>query len=67
MMSKRIAAPDSSICVACGACIKVCPREAIRIFKGCCAIVDIEKCIGCGKCEKICPAGCITVKDREEI
>ena len=46
MMSKRIAAPDSSICVACGACIKVCPREAISIFKGCCAIVDIEKTEG---------------------
>ena len=50
-------------CVACGACVKVCPREAIAVWKGCFAAVDSEKCIGCGKCAKTCPAGCITIKD----
>lgn len=46
-------------CVACGTCVKVCPREAITIFHGCYAEVDLEKCIGCGLCEKACPAGVI--------
>lgn len=46
-------------CVACGTCVKMCPREAITIFHGCYAKVDLEKCIGCGICEKSCPAGAI--------
>ncbi len=44
-------------CIACGVCMKVCPREAITIYHGCYAKVDLEKCIGCGLCEKACPAG----------
>lgn len=44
-------------CVACGVCVKVCPKDAISIYKGCYAVVDEEHCIGCGICEKNCPAG----------
>lgn len=44
-------------CVACGVCVKVCPKDAISIYKGCYAVVDDEQCIGCGICEKNCPAG----------
>lgn len=44
-------------CVACGVCVKVCPKDAISIYKGCYAVVDEEQCIGCGICEKNCPAG----------
>lgn len=44
-------------CVACGVCMKVCPREAITIYKGVYAIVNDDLCIGCGLCEKACPAG----------
>ena len=44
-------------CVACGVCVKVCPKDAISIYKGCYAVVDEGQCIGCGICEKNCPAG----------
>lgn len=44
-------------CVACGVCVKVCPKDAISIYKGCYAVVDEDLCIGCGICEKNCPAG----------
>lgn len=44
-------------CVACGVCVKVCPKDAISIYKGCYAVVDEEQCIGCGICENNCPAG----------
>lgn len=44
-------------CVACGVCVKVCPKDAISIYKECYAVVDEEQCIGCGICEKSCPAG----------
>lgn len=44
-------------CVACGVCMKACPKNAISIYKGCYAVVDENLCIGCGICEKNCPAG----------
>lgn len=65
MLSKRYAEVNKDICVACGACTKVCPRNAIQIWKGCYAEVDEAVCIGCGICAKTCPAGCITVKERQ--
>ncbi|MGI6014292.1 MAG: 4Fe-4S binding protein [Oscillospiraceae bacterium] len=52
-------------CVACGCCVKVCPRNAIQIHLGAIAQVDSEKCVGCGKCEKVCPAAIITISERE--
>ena len=64
MASKKFAEAEKSICVACGACRKECPREAISIWKGCYAQIDKEVCVGCGMCEKVCPAGCITIKER---
>ena len=52
-------------CVACGSCVKVCPRNAMHIAFGYSAKVDSEKCIGCGKCVKICPAAVISLCERE--
>lgn len=65
---RRCAMVDQSACVACGCCVKVCPKAAISIFKGVYAWVDDSLCIGCGKCQKVCPASVITVevKEREE-
>ena len=63
---KKLAVADKNICVACGACMKACPREAIKIHRGCYAIVDEAKCVGCGLCGNACPAGCIIVKERSE-
>ena len=63
---KRKATVNLSICVACGACAKVCPKEAISVWKGCYARVAEETCVGCGLCAKTCPAGCIALKERSE-
>ena len=63
-MAKKIALINKNICVACGACAKVCPKESISIWHGCYAVVNAEKCVGCGLCAKTCPAGCITIKER---
>lgn len=60
-ITKRKAAVNRDICVACGACVKVCPKNAVSVWRGCFAKVDTEICVGCGMCAKICPAGCITV------
>lgn len=66
MASKRYANVNKKRCVACGACMKECPRSAISIWKGCYAVIDKEACVGCGKCANICPAGSIELLQREE-
>ena len=50
-------------CVACGCCVKVCPKGAISVKKGLFAVVDIEKCIGCSLCAKECPADIIQMRE----
>ena len=64
MKSKKTAQVDN-LCVACGACIKVCPFSAISITDGIKARVDLKKCVGCGKCSKTCPASVIEIVARE--
>ena len=61
---KKCAIVDRSVCVACGACVKSCPKGAISIHRGCYAVVS-EQCVGCGLCGKTCPAGCISVQEKE--
>jgi formate hydrogenlyase subunit 6/NADH:ubiquinone oxidoreductase subunit I len=58
-MAKRKAQVDRQSCVACGCCVKVCPKDAVSVFRGMYAWVDETKCIGCGKCAKACPADVI--------
>lgn len=64
---KKIAVADKRICVACGACMKACPKDAITIHRGCYARMDESRCAGCGLCAKTCPAGCITVRERSGV
>ncbi|MBQ8642413.1 MAG: 4Fe-4S binding protein [Clostridia bacterium] len=66
-MARKYAAAERKVCAACGVCVKTCPREAIMIHKGCYAVIDGTKCIGCGKCAESCPAGCIFLKEREQV
>ena len=45
-------------CVGCGACVNVCPVEAISMKDGK-AVINQEKCIKCGKCLTVCPQDAI--------
>ena len=56
---------DTKYCVACGACEKNCPINAISIYKGIYAKVNFDKCVGCSKCANICPASTIEIKGVE--
>jgi formate hydrogenlyase subunit 6/NADH:ubiquinone oxidoreductase subunit I len=58
--NRRRAQIDRNQCVACGCCVKVCPMNAIEVYRGLYAQVN-EKCVGCGKCAKECPASIITI------
>lgn len=62
---KRKAFVDSSLCVACGCCVKVCPLNAIQIFRGSVATVHLGRCVGCGRCAKECPASVIEIQEVE--
>lgn len=52
-------------CVACGCCMKVCPKKAIQIEQGVFAVVALDKCVGCGLCAKECPASVINITEVE--
>ncbi|WP_054740151.1 4Fe-4S binding protein [Cellulosilyticum ruminicola] len=66
-MAKRYAEVNKNRCVACGECMYVCLKGAIKIIHGRYALSNSDKCIGCGLCEKSCPAGCITMMHREQV
>ena len=60
---RRKAHIDQAHCVACGSCVKVCPRGALTVPHGITAKVDGARCVGCGLCAKECPASVITIKE----
>lgn len=66
MVMKKHAVVDRSVCVACGACAKACPKGAIAVYRGCYAVVEDAKCVGCGLCGRTCPAGCVRLEERGE-
>ena len=60
---RRKAAVNQNDCVACGCCVKVCPLNAISVFRGIAAKVNPERCVGCGKCARECPASVIEIRE----
>ena len=49
---------NADLCTGCGACIDVCPMEAIIMEDGI-AKIDEEKCSNCRVCEDECPVEAI--------
>ncbi len=62
LKQQRKAKINTEQCVACGSCIRVCPRNAVAIPRGIFALVDEKLCVGCGKCVKECPASVIRLE-----
>ena len=63
-MAKRMASVDKKRCVVCGVCENTCPLAAVKVHRGCYAVVEETLCVGCGKCARFCPVGCIEMKER---
>ncbi len=52
---------DPNKCVGCGACVSVCPVQAISM-EGDKAKVDPNKCVDCGACVSACPVQAISME-----
>ena len=63
--SIRKAQVEQKDCVACGCCLKVCPRDAIVIHRGLYAKIDESVWVGCRKCAVECPASVIRIVEVE--
>lgn len=59
MHTEEKPAINEDMCVACGACIRYCPQEAIAFNKRKKAQIDYDKCIGCGQCLVSCHYGAV--------
>lgn len=53
---------DSTKCIGCGACKRVCPQDAISGEKKMAHHIDNIKCIKCGACYEKCKFGAISIK-----
>ena len=57
---------DTSLCNACGACVKACSFEALSL-NDTSAELDWEKCMGCGVCVSKCPEDAVSlVRDEKK-
>jgi Fe-S-cluster-containing hydrogenase component 2 len=51
---------DETVCTGCGACVEVCPPQALAM-KHEKALLEEEFCEQCGFCVTECPAGAIRI------
>ena len=52
---------DKETCTGCGACVEICPVEAIEVQDNI-AVVNNDECVDCGSCESECPVEAIKVE-----
>jgi Nif-specific ferredoxin III len=71
-----VEAIDPKVCIGCGRCFKVCPRDVLTLqdrgddevdddwddedAKAMMVVKDPMDCIGCGACGRTCPKGCFS-------
>uniref|UniRef100_A0A7C2SKR8 4Fe-4S dicluster domain-containing protein n=2 Tax=Archaeoglobus fulgidus TaxID=2234 RepID=A0A7C2SKR8_ARCFL len=52
---------DEEKCVHCGACVSICPTEAIYISSDKKVAIRTENCVHCGACVKVCPTKALSL------
>ena len=52
---------DKNKCISCGACVSVCPVEAIKFGADSKPVIDPNICVKCGACENTCPVEAIKI------
>ncbi|RLI92516.1 MAG: [Fe-S]-binding protein [Candidatus Altiarchaeales archaeon] len=61
-LEKNIA-NDVSRCINCGACIALCPTNAISFTEDWSIKVEGDKCIRCGACVEACPLRSLSIQE----
>ncbi|MBL8133850.1 MAG: 4Fe-4S binding protein [Anaerolineae bacterium] len=51
---------DKALCLACGACVAVCPPDAL-FLQGLRLTVDQATCTDCDRCAAMCPVGALSL------
>ncbi len=62
--SKNIAAVNRNLCHYCGACVAVCPPDAIFLVDTWLEIKD--NCTGCERCVTVCPVRALSMVNEEK-
>ena len=60
---KRVVKKEDEKCVDCGACVSLCPVNAISISDDWSILVDDQLCIGCAFCTSSCPMKAINITE----
>jgi len=55
----------SASCTLCGACVRACPRQALRLNDAMALTVRAASCSGCGACVGHCPEGALSLADAD--
>ncbi|MBK7212231.1 MAG: glycyl-radical enzyme activating protein [Bacteroidales bacterium] len=55
-----------SKCIGCGACVGICPENALFMEDNGNIVTDNSLCTLCGKCAKVCPTKAIEMSGRKE-
>jgi ferredoxin len=58
---RKLPAIDYELCHCCGACVAVCPADALYLADTRLEVRD--SCTGCGRCAKICPMRALTMAE----
>jgi len=61
-ISTAIFKVDENLCYGCGACIALCPTNALELEKRL-AIVDQKDCTLCEYCIPSCPVSALSIKE----
>ncbi|MBS3815436.1 MAG: 4Fe-4S binding protein [Hadesarchaea archaeon] len=53
---------DEDSCIECGACVSICPTDALKLDDDFSLILDEDKCVYCKACVPACPVRALNVR-----
>lgn len=59
---KRVIQLDEESCIDCGACVSLCPTEALLLTEDYSLKLDEDKCVYCEACVPACPVRALKVR-----